>query len=124
MMTGNVRNLHALMPITFVLPDRPALAIEFVVDTGFTGFLTLPTAAVALLRLPLLHRIPATLADDSVTEVAVHEAVILWEGEERRVRVLATGSRPLFGTEMLAGCEFVGQFVQGGLVTIESLLAV
>ena len=51
MMTGTVVHLHALLPVTFRLPDQPDLTIEFVVDTGFTGELTLPAPAVAAMGL-------------------------------------------------------------------------
>lgn len=51
-MTGRVEHLHVLLPVTLRLPNQPELTIEFVVDTGFTGFLTLPPTAVAALRLP------------------------------------------------------------------------
>lgn len=46
MMTGMVADLHAVLPIIFRLPGHGDLSLEFVVDTGFTGFLTLPIAAV------------------------------------------------------------------------------
>src|SRR5258708_4929067 len=34
---------------------QPPLSTEFVVDTGFEGFLTLPPAAVATLQLPFIR---------------------------------------------------------------------
>lgn len=43
-MTGGVTGRHALLPVMFRLQGRPDLTIEFVVDTGFTYFLTLPPA--------------------------------------------------------------------------------
>ncbi len=54
-MTGCVENLHALLPVTFRLSNPPDLTIEFVVDTGFTGFLLLPPGAVAAMGLLLIH---------------------------------------------------------------------
>ena len=64
---------------------------------------------------------PLNLADNSEVLVAVHEAIILWDGEEREVRVFATGRRPLIGTALLDEQELVIQFTQGGLVTIDEL---
>lgn len=52
MMTGSVVDLHAVLPVTLRLPGRGDLAIDFVIDTGFTGFLTLPVAAIETLGLP------------------------------------------------------------------------
>lgn len=121
MMTGSVRDRHVLLPVTFRLPNHPDLVIEFVVDTGFTGLLTLPSEAVSMMGLPFLHRIPAGLADGSFVEVAVHSAIILWKDEEIEVRVLATGNRPLLGTALLDGSELLAQFQEGGLVTVDEL---
>ena len=121
MATGFVENQHALLPITFVQPHSPNLSIEFVVDTGFTGFLTLPPEAVRALQLPYLEDIAANLADDTNVALAVHVATIRWNGTQRDVRVLATGRRPLLGTALLTGHELVIQFVEGGLVSIGQL---
>lgn len=121
MMTGSVQSLHALVSITLRGHNRPDVAVEFVVDTGFVGFLTLPLAAVQALGLPYQYDTPANLADDSVVQLPVYEATILWEGVERIVRVLALGRRPLLGMALLDGNELVIQCRDGGLVTIEDL---
>ena len=121
MMTGRVSQLHALLSVTFRLPNQPDLTIEFVVDTGFTGFLTLPLPAVAALQLPYLEATPAKLATDDEVELPVHGATILWHGAEREVRVLATGRRPLLGTALLDGQEFTAQFTEDGFVTVDEL---
>jgi clan AA aspartic protease len=121
MITGNVFNRHALVSVTFRRPNQPDLALEFVVDTGFAGFLTLPLAAVQILGLPYQFDTPANLADDSEIELQVFGATILWNGMERDVRVLTTGKRPLLGTSLLEGCELVAQFHENGLVTIDEL---
>jgi predicted aspartyl protease len=65
--------------------------------------------------------IPANLADNSRVVLPVHEAIILWSGLERDVRVLATGRRPLLGTALLEEHELVVHFTEGGLVTIDEL---
>ncbi|WP_353258671.1 clan AA aspartic protease [Prochlorothrix hollandica] len=97
------------------------MIIEFVVDTGFTDYLCLPPEAVSLLGLPFIYDLPVNLADNSEVLLAVHEAIILWNGEEREIRVLATGRRPLLGTALLDDHELVVQFTEGGLVTIDEL---
>ena len=121
MMTGSVRSLHILLPVTFRLMDLSDVTIEFVVDTGFTGMLTLPPDAVAAIGFPFLHRIPAQLADGSFVEVAIHSATIVWKGIEAEARILATGERPLLGIALLDGCELMAQFREEGLVTVEDL---
>jgi clan AA aspartic protease len=120
-MTGTVAELHALLPVTFRLRGHPDITIEYVIDTGFTGNLTLPPAAVASMGLPLLYWIPADLADGTTIDVAVHQASIVWHGHETVALVLATGHRPLLGTALLAGSELSAQFVEGGIVHLRPI---
>lgn len=54
MMSGKVSRRQAGLSVTMQFPSQPGIILEFVVDTGFTGELTLPQAAVAALQLPFL----------------------------------------------------------------------
>ncbi len=119
--SGIVKDRHATINVIFQLPNIPNFTIEFVIDTGFTGYLCLPLEAVSLMGLPFLYELPANLANNSWVDMPVHQAVIIWNGEERVVNVLATGKRPLLGTALLNEHELVIQFTEGGLVTIEEL---
>jgi clan AA aspartic protease len=120
-MGGTVSNRHAMMPIRFRLPSPPDLTIEFVVDTGFSGFLTLPPAAIAALALPSVRTESADLADGSTVRFRVYAATIIWNGSEKDVPILSLGHRPLLGTALLDRHELVAQFTDGGLVTIDPL---
>jgi clan AA aspartic protease len=119
--SGIVTDLRAIVSVTFLLPNGSRFPFEFVVDTGFTGDLCVPAEAVALMGFPLLYGLPARLADNSQRLLPMHEAVVLWNGEERVVHVLATGKRPLLGTALLQNYQLVVQFVDGGLVTIDEI---
>ena len=121
MMTGMVSQRRAMMPVTFRLPNQPDLTIEFIVDTGFNDYLTLPPAAVAAMGLPFLTRTYADLADGTTVAMNVYIAAIVWHGRVLNVPVLAAGKRPLLGTTLLDDCELLVQFRNGGLVTIGSL---
>lgn len=118
---GTVSGLEAHVAIVFRLTNQPDLEIDFVVDTGFTGALTLPPAAVQALGLPFFQEMDAKLANDAGVRVAVHIATILRNGHATEVLLLAMGRRPLLGTALLAGHELAAQFVEQGLVTIEAL---
>jgi clan AA aspartic protease len=120
-MNGHVSGHHAYLTVLTRPPGQPGVSLEFAVDTGFVGFLTLPPSAIQAMNLPFVRRIPANLADDSTIHVSVHSLTIEWSGEEREVEVLATGSRPLLGTLLLDGFELLAQFMDGGLVTAEPL---
>lgn len=121
MISGIVIDRHATITLTFLLFNGSTIPIEFVIDTGFTGHLCLPPEAVSLLRLPFIFDLPVNLADNSEILLPVHEAVVIWNGEEREVHVIATGRRPLLGTALLNDRELVIQFTEGGLVTIDEL---
>ena len=118
MITGQVSNRRALVPVTIRLSGQPDLIIEFVVDTGFAGFLTMPLAAVLAMGLSYQHHTPAGLADDSQVQIPVYEATIVWESVERAVRVLAMGKRPLLGTALMEDRELRILFREGSPVTI------
>lgn len=121
MIFGIMTDRHPTVSVVFHLPNGLELSIEFVIDTGFTDYLCLPLEAVILLGLPFQYAMAANLADNSEIILPVHEALILWNGAEREVRVLATGRRPLLGTALLDHHELIIQFTQGGLVTIDEL---
>jgi predicted aspartyl protease len=101
--SGIVTDRHATVALTFLLPNGSTIPIEFVIDTGFTGELCLP------------------LADNSEVSLPLYEAVVLWDGIERDVLLIAAGRRPLLGTALLDEQELVIQFTEGGLVTIDEL---
>lgn len=121
MISGIVTDGRATVTLVFPLLNRPSITIGFVIDTGFTDQLCLPPEAVDLLGLPFLYAQPANLANNTTVMLPIHEATIIWNGEERKIRVLATGRRPLIGTALLRQNELVIQFTEGGLVTIDEL---
>lgn len=113
---------HALVHVPLRIPHQPEMDAGFVVDTGFTGFLTLPPAMVSALNLPFLRRIPAHLADGSTIFLSVYSATIVWDRAPRDVEVLATtGRQPLLGTLLLDGYTLTVDFEDGGTVTIDPL---
>ena len=117
-MKGVISGHKATVAVSFLLPGQPKLTLEFVIDTGYEGALTLPLAAVELLKLPFSHRIVTNLADDSAAPVSVHVATILWDDKEWEVPVLAMGKRPLLGTLLLENHDIALHFTDGGDVEI------
>lgn len=117
-MTGKVYGRQPRVTLIFRLPGYPDLELEFVIDTGFDGFLTLPPDAVSALNLTFLNRLFANFANNVDEQIGVHEATILWDGAEQTVEVLATGRRPLLGTALLDGYDVFIPFEDGGVITI------
>jgi clan AA aspartic protease len=95
--------------------------VRAVVDTGFTGELTLPPGVIADLELPWNHADHGILADGSETDFDVFEATVLWDGSPRVVAVGAVEGEPLIGMTLLHGYEVRLVVRSGGAVTIRSL---
>jgi clan AA aspartic protease len=120
-MKGSIHQYQACLTVFFLRDDNPAIGIEFVVDTGFEGAMTLPMEAIRALGLPFIMELDINLADDSSTRVAVHRGQIRWHDEDVAVAVLATGKRPLLGTALLKGSHLGIDFQPEGNVEIISL---
>jgi clan AA aspartic protease len=95
--------------------------IEAVIDTGFTGSLTLPVELIAALGLAWRGHAQAELADGSLHLFDVYAATLLWDDRARMVEIDATDSDPLVGMGLLHGYDLRIQVVEGGKVTIEML---
>src|SRR5206468_2028208 len=70
---------------------------EAVVDTGYTGWLTLPPNVVAALGLTWRERGGATLADGSQALFDVYDAIVVWDGQPITIPVDAIDADPLVG---------------------------
>lgn len=96
-------------------------AVEAVIDTGFNGYLTLPSGLIASLGLPFRRSGRALLGDGSTTTFDIHEAIILWDGRLRRIPVDSVDTDPLLGTGLLQGHELSVEFIDGGKTLIRAL---
>ncbi len=95
--------------------------IEAVIDTGFTGMLTLPSSLIKELGLFWQRRGRALLAEGRETIFDVYDVTVIWECSPRRVAVDAVDSDPLIGMSPLRGYEMTMQIVEGGRVVIQSI---
>ena len=91
--------------------------IDAVVDTGFTGFLTLPPETVSELEFAGYRRM--MLADGSIVHLETYNAIVEWDGTRRYVRVSLTDNAPTVGMSMLEGFDLFIQARQGGRVLIQ-----
>ena len=111
--------LHLLLRVPIGAQSSAESVGEFVIDTGFTGDLMMPTDEVLLLNLPFDEDSVNTLANGQMIMLQRYDAVIRWEGEEKAVKVIAGGERRLLGTRLLAGYDVLAQFVENGVVQIK-----
>jgi clan AA aspartic protease len=122
MILGSVTaDRDAIVPLEVTGPNRQWHRIEVIIDTGFNGFLTLPSALVYILRLPLVGNRRATLGDGSVIVLDVYLATVLWHSQEREVLVLQADGDALVGMSLLYGNRVILDIVDDGDVLIDEL---
>jgi clan AA aspartic protease len=122
MITGVVTNdRQAVIHLTARGPAGQEQEIEAIIDTGFDGWLSLPSSLVAGLGLVWHRRGRALLADGSESVFDIYEATVDWDGEARRVPVDEAETVPLVGMSLLEGYELIVQAQRGGNVTVRAL---
>ncbi|MBI3466656.1 MAG: clan AA aspartic protease [Planctomycetes bacterium] len=122
MITGTVNaDCEAVILLVVVGPTRQQRTVDAVIDTGFSGDLTLPSAVIAALGLKWLGRERGILADGSTDLFDVYSAAVLWDGQPRSIEVEAANTPPLVGMHLLHRHSLHMEVVNGGPVEISSL---
>jgi clan AA aspartic protease len=121
MMVGVVRGREARTRLTIRGFRGRRQEIEAVVDSGYTGWLTLPPPAIAALNLRWRTVGRGILADGSVSLFDVYQAKVVWDGRVRSVFVDEFDATPLVGMALLRGYELKMQVRARGKVTIKRL---
>ena len=121
MIVGIVQGSEPLIRVTIQGFRGRQQDIEAVVDTGYTGWLSLPPTAIAGLSLPWQTFGRGMLANGSVSVFDVYQAKVVWDGRLRSVFVDEFDSSPLIGMALLRGYEYKMQVRARGKVTIKRL---
>ena len=93
--------------------------VEAVIDTGYSGALTLPPAVITILGLPWRSVERATLADGSMCFFQVYVAKVVWDGKVCTILVDEADADSLVGMRLLRGHELKMQVRARGKVTIK-----
>lgn len=121
MIIGTVRGRQPLIRLTVRGFGGHQQEIEAVVDSGYTGWLTLPPTAIAALSLRWETFGRGVLADGSVSAFDVYQAKVAWDGHLRRVFVDEFNAIPLVGMALLRGYECRMQVRARGKISIKKL---
>ena len=121
MIVGVVQGREPLIRVTIRGSRGRQHEIEAVVDTGYTGWLTLPPDLIAALNLRWLTFGRGILADGSMSAFDVYHARVVWDGRVRRIFVDEFAATPLVGMALLRGYEYKMQVRARGKVTIKRL---
>lgn len=122
MIEGRVNSqLEAAVFFNVKGPAGQSRLIEAVIDTGYSEYLTLPSAHVRALGLQYRERGHAALADGTMATFDVYDAELVWDGQHKAVPVDESASAPLVGMSLLEGHELRIEARSGGQVLIEPL---
>jgi clan AA aspartic protease len=113
------QSCEAILPIV-VKNDPKTQLIDAVIDTGFSGFLTLPSSTIVALELTWKGRDAATLGDGTSCIFEVYIAIVIWDGQYRMIDINESETMPLIGMQLLRGYDLRIQAIEGGAVTIEA----
>ncbi|ETR68300.1 MAG: hypothetical protein OMM_10667 [Candidatus Magnetoglobus multicellularis str. Araruama] len=122
MIVGKVnQNLEAITRITILDSNLKEHNVNAVLDTGFDGTITLPLSLINELNLERKGSGQAFLADGGEIIFDFFEAVILWNGQQKRIFVDAAETAPLVGMSLLEGFNISIDVCNKGKVEIELL---
>jgi clan AA aspartic protease len=121
MITGMVEFPEALLRLQVRGGPRLKREIDAVIDTGYTGWLSLPPKLVTALGIRRKGIGRGILADGSECVFDVYIAKVIWDGRIRTVRVGELDTEPLVGMGLLKGHELKMQIRTRGRVTSKLL---
>ena len=123
MMQGVVnRNCEAMIRLVIGNENGQRQVIDALIDTGYTGFLSLPHEIIVALSLPWIGVDRGTLGDGSETTFEVYAAKVIWDGKYQNIPINEAETDPLVGMGLLYGYDLRIQAVEGGTVTIKALI--
>jgi clan AA aspartic protease len=121
-LTGKINSrLEAIVRLWIRGPGDRVLEIDALIDTGFSGFLSLPPDMIASLGLLPHGKTLGTLADGTKSFFPVYRAIISWHGQPRATFVNAIESHPLLGMGALYESELFMRIIDGGEVVVQDL---
>ncbi|MBE9089081.1 clan AA aspartic protease [Microcystis aeruginosa LEGE 11464] len=122
MMMGSVNSRReAIIQFVVLGENHQRQAIKAVIDTGYSGFLTLPSAIITTLGLTWYMEEEGILGDGSLCMFNVFETTVIWDGQIKSIEINESETDPLVGMGLLDGYELNIQGFAGGLVTIKPL---
>lgn len=92
--------------------------LEFVLDTGFNGDLSMPDEVILRLGLEYTGPVKVSYAVGS-GERQAYQGTVLWHGRPQEVEVINSDGEFLLGMEMLMGSRLTVDVRIGGEVLIE-----
>lgn len=120
MIEGRVTaNREAIVRLEVLAADSTKQTIDFVVDTGFTEFISLSENEIDALGLPEAGKSDFRFASGEVRPLTTYRAHVLWDGTLVPVIVTPLEQNHLLGMHLLGGATITIEATPGGSVAIE-----
>ena len=121
MIEGMVNSrIEAVVSVPLEAADGQFREVDFVIDTGFNGYMTLTPALALELGLEVYELIPMELADGSRTFIPSYYVIVIWDGDRQPVSAGALGDFPTIGMSLLEGYDLIIQVRDGGRILIQA----
>jgi clan AA aspartic protease len=125
MITGIVNaEFEPIIPLSVCGSDGKVYTQDVIIDTGFNGWLSLPTDLITQLNLTWKRRGRAILGDGSECVFNVYQAVLVWDGNLLTIPVDEADSEPLVGMSLMEGYQLTVQVFEGGRVELSKVTKV
>lgn len=111
--------LEAWVAVSVIDANGAPQQCDVIVDTGFTGWLTLPEAEIRRLGLVRAGSRYSVIASGNEAEFDYYETSVLWHGRLHEIEVFQSIDQPLLGMELLEGSRVAVDAWDGGDVTIQ-----
>ncbi len=94
---------EAILPLVVGNANGQRQVVDAVIDTGFNGFLSLPSTIITALDLPWSASDIVTLGDGSETLFDLYAATVIWDGQYREIDIAESETEPLASMALLYG---------------------
>lgn len=119
MITGHINSkIEAVITLEVCEDQGEPRAIETILDTGYSGFLTLPAETASVFGFKSIGHEQLTMADGSEVLSAICPARVIWDGHLYSIDVDILETQPLVGMALMKGYDLNARIVVGGPVTL------
>jgi clan AA aspartic protease len=124
MIFGNVNaRREAIVQIGVLANGQRMHSLKAVIDTGYTGSLTLPPDLISDLGLVCIAQQEGVLGNGEMHLFDVYEGAVIWDGQVSTIEINESRSDPLIGMGLLEGYELRIESIAGGTVRIQALFS-
>lgn len=122
MILGDVtEDCEIVLGLEGIAKSGTRVPFKAVLDTGFNGYLTVPTDLLAELDAQQVGSRRVELGDGQQVDLDVYLTRVEWLGKEKEVLALAANTMPLVGIRLVWNCRLSAELVDHGTVEIEPI---